>query len=477
MSNPGRGIVLGSDGTVGGPGGTPLAPSVAIVSSANTFTGGQQTFLQNTASSQPAGATGAEVDIAPTATTLALQAKHLVNWSAFDASAHDLIDLYHKSTGDAIFVVHTGGILPAGGFTFTATTNGTNILSAVSSFIGLTVGTPVTGTNIPANTTITGYNVGAATVTMSNPASDSTAGKTITVPQPGASGGGDSIFNGLIPYYLDDVGTGLAGSVMNNRSGMNGLFIQNQPAGSTGNAINLKSWAAGAAIYLNNQPAAGAPPSVGNGIGISIDENSTAPTFIVNRAMTPAAGKATMILGTSVASAIDVFRINDSAGAGRVVMRADGTTGLGVNYSTSALNAVRLQVEFTGSGIQRTLALTNVTGANGNGNQIEFDVGGVQHALIQGVADTNGAAGSLRFQVRTGVATLTERFRMNATGLSFFGVNVVAQQTAAGNATTTAAGATTNVFTNTTFPGASGATAYTIGDIVTALKNYGLLTA
>ena len=63
--------------------------------------------------------------------------------------------------------------------------------------------------------------------------------------------------------------------------------------------------------------------------------------------------------------------------------------------------------------------------------------------------------------------------------VGFFGANPVIKPTAAVDTTTTAAGSGTNVFTNTTFPGAtgSGSTAYTVSDIVTALKALGLLTA
>jgi hypothetical protein len=63
------------------------------------------------------------------------------------------------------------------------------------------------------------------------------------------------------------------------------------------------------------------------------------------------------------------------------------------------------------------------------------------------------------------------------TPTAFFGSAAVAKQTSAGDVHTVAAGATTGVFVNTTFDGTTGSTAYTIGDIVKALKAYGLLTA
>lgn len=44
-----------------------------------------------------------------------------------------------------------------------------------------------------------------------------------------------------------------------------------------------------------------------------------------------------------------------------------------------------------------------------------------------------------------------------------------------GNTHTVAAGATTSVFTNTTFDGGIGSTGFTVGDIVAALKKVGVL--
>lgn len=61
------------------------------------------------------------------------------------------------------------------------------------------------------------------------------------------------------------------------------------------------------------------------------------------------------------------------------------------------------------------------------------------------------------------------------TKAGFFGATPAAQPTSATNVHTVAAGATTAVYVNTTFDGSIGATAYTIGDIVAALKTLGLI--
>lgn len=57
--------------------------------------------------------------------------------------------------------------------------------------------------------------------------------------------------------------------------------------------------------------------------------------------------------------------------------------------------------------------------------------------------------------------------------IGVFGATPVAQQGATGNLTITTAGSTNTVFRNTTFTGGAGTTAYTIGDIILALKNFG----
>lgn len=59
--------------------------------------------------------------------------------------------------------------------------------------------------------------------------------------------------------------------------------------------------------------------------------------------------------------------------------------------------------------------------------------------------------------------------------VGLFGQTPAAQPTSAANVHTVAAGSTTSVFVNTTFDGSIGSTAYTVGDIVAALKTLGII--
>ncbi len=61
--------------------------------------------------------------------------------------------------------------------------------------------------------------------------------------------------------------------------------------------------------------------------------------------------------------------------------------------------------------------------------------------------------------------------------VGFYGTTPVAQHTAATNVHTVAAGSTTTAYVNTTFDGSIGSTAYTIGDLVAALKTLGLIAS
>jgi hypothetical protein len=79
--------------------------------------------------------------------------------------------------GDNVYVA----VIRGSGTTFTGTTTSTSpTVSAVSSFANIGVGTPVSGTGIPAGTYVSAVNPGASTLTLSANATASGTGVTIT---------------------------------------------------------------------------------------------------------------------------------------------------------------------------------------------------------------------------------------------------------------------------------------------------------
>lgn len=65
----------------------------------------------------------------------------------------------------------------------------------------------------------------------------------------------------------------------------------------------------------------------------------------------------------------------------------------------------------------------------------------------------------------------------NPSKYGFYGATPAVQPTSAGDVTTVTSGSTTAVYVNTTFSGGTGTTAYTIGDLVKALKTLGLIAS
>lgn len=61
--------------------------------------------------------------------------------------------------------------------------------------------------------------------------------------------------------------------------------------------------------------------------------------------------------------------------------------------------------------------------------------------------------------------------------IGFFGATPASQPTTAYNTSTGVAGSTNTVYLNTAFTGGTGTHAYTIGDIVAALKTLGLIAS
>lgn len=77
----------------------------------------------------------------------------------------------------------------------------------------------------------------------------------------------------------------------------------------------------------------------------------------------------------------------------------------------------------------------------------------------------------------TGTSTGFKLGTSTSQKIAFYGVTPVAQYSTTGTTTGFTAGAGTNVVDASTFTGNTGSTAYTIGDIVRALKLMGIIAA
>lgn len=73
--------------------------------------------------------------------------------------------------------------------------------------------------------------------------------------------------------------------------------------------------------------------------------------------------------------------------------------------------------------------------------------------------------------------TVTSTMTLSGSLAGFYGVTPVVQPSTTGTTTGFTAGVGTAVLSDSTFTGNTGSAAYTIGDIVKALKNLGLLAA
>jgi hypothetical protein len=98
--------------------------------------------------------------------------------------------------------------------------------------------------------------------------------------------------------------------------------------------------------------------------------------------------------------------------------------------------------------------------------------GGLSVAAGKSITMASGAGG-----IDGHLGTGAFRFGTSAATLAFFGATAVALQTAAADVTGFVAGAGSTAKSDSVWAGSTGSTAYTVGDLVTALKKYGLLTA
>ena len=309
--------------------------------------------------------------------TMALVARHDTDWAG---QTYDLVNLYHRSTGDAMFIVHQGGKPPG----FTGTT------------------------------------------------------------------GADAALNVLVPYHLDDTTTGRNGTVVNDRTGMRGLFIQTQPNNDNINAIRVAHWGNDYAAYFTVQTTTSGEPT-GKGGGLLMDDFSTSSSIRINKRNAPRANEAMVVLRTMITTPFEAIRITDNNGFDRLRATTDGTLAIydgggGPRFMAKpdGTMSVGSNIRFPGvvfqahaiqKGVARSAALVNRDPNTGSGTQIEFDDATMQYALLR-VGYDNRTAGarsaSMRFSVRAADA-LTERLRLDGTGIGFFGATPVARPTVGGS--------------------------------------------
>jgi hypothetical protein len=316
--------------------------------------------------------------------TMGLYVRHDRDWAG---ETYDLVNLDHASTGDAVFIFHGGGKPPG--------------------FTGIT--------------------------------------------------GGNAALNVLIPYYSDARGDGrTGGTTLNDRTGMRGLFIQSQSVTDAVKAIHVQHFTNDVAAYFEIQPPGYRQP-VGKGGGLLIDDWSAENTIRLRKPQTPGFGRALLSLeakwdasgGTNAGNALQVLdstgytraslgssgklSLFDDAHVTRVIVASDGSASFGGSQRFGS--KVRIASEFGGAGVQRNLALINAHGSAGDGAQIEFDDAGSQNALIAASFDNVSAgsrSASLKFSVRSADA-MTERLRLNGTGIGFFGAPPVARPVVSGS--------------------------------------------
>jgi hypothetical protein len=161
-----------------------LNDSTASYGSAGTFTA-PQTIQSDTTTPLTVTTTSGNnaVGLIVNAYGNGLLVNQTFDHSAANEGPRDSLGVYHKSTGDGLFVGHAGGEPP-------------------------------------------GYS---------------------------AVAGGDAGLNVLIPKYLDDIGSGWAGQIVNNRTNMKGLLIQAQPNNINVTAATLMSWTNSPCLILTNQ--------------------------------------------------------------------------------------------------------------------------------------------------------------------------------------------------------------------------------
>lgn len=255
-----------------------------------------------------------------------------------------------------------------------------------------------------------------------------------TLTNDGGSTGGEATFESITAAdaSLDIAGkasttaaggaVAVTGGASSFATGVGGAFTATGGAGGA-NAVG------GAITLLGGSPsagnAAGAVASMTGGTGLGTGNGGVSKVVGGTAGATGSGGAAQVIGGLAI------------AGVGGAVVITGG-----------------LSVGATNSGPAVTITGGNSGGASGTGGAVNLASGDAAGGTVGAVNVQTVALGKL----------------------GFYGATAIVIPSGNGTQATTAAGATTAIYLNTTLTGGVGSTAYTTGDIVKCLKQLGLIT-
>lgn len=306
--------------------------------------------------------------------TMALELRHDTDWQG---EVHDLANLFHKSTGDAIFIAHQGGKPPG----YSGPVGGNAGLNVLVPYTLDSATTGRDGSVVNDRTGMKGLHIETQAVVDGSNAIDiqhfSNAYAMNVVVQPPAQG--------------QPVGRGGA------------AYVDDYSQSAT---VRVDKWTApvGEAVLEINGRAQGAM----NALFVR-DANAYAHFRLRSDGLTRLV----------------------SSGAIGLEATSDGKLAVGAG--------IQLGTQYQGwmnvAGVARNIALVNTDPTPGAGTSIEFDDSGYQYAFIKASYDnrTAGArASSMLFQVRAGDA-VSDRLRLDGGGLGFFGAASAGRPVVAGS--------------------------------------------